>query len=349
MSAPTGYGGRLAEPFTHPIDLDAIRRAAARLAGVAHRTPVLRARTLDAATGAQVHLKAENLQRGGAFKFRGAYTMISGLDAAALRSGVAAYSSGNHAQAVALAAGLRGATATILMPADAPAAKVEATRGYGARVITYDRYTEDREALGRALAEEQGATLVPPYEHPAVMAGQGTAALELIEAAGALDVLAVPVGGGGLIAGCATAAKALLPACRVVGVEPEAGDDTRRSLAAGERVRIDVPRTIADGQQADIPGRLTFEVNRRLVDAVVTVTDAEIVDAMAFAFERLKTVLEPSGASALAAVLAGHVPARGLRVGVILSGGNVGAARFAELVSRAGKAPAAPAPAARVR
>jgi threo-3-hydroxy-L-aspartate ammonia-lyase len=322
-------------PFTHPIDLDQVRRAAAGLEGVAHRTPVLRSRTLDALAGAAVHLKAENLQRGGAFKFRGAYTLIAGLDEAALRRGVAAYSSGNHAQAVALAAGLRGATATILMPSDAPAAKAGATRGYGAEVIAYDRYREDREALGRALAEERGATLVPPYEHPAIMAGQGTAALELIDEAGTLDALVVPVGGGGLIAGCATAAKALLPACRVVGVEPEAGDDTRRSLAAGERVRIGVPWTIADGQQADIPGELTFEVNRRLVDEVVTVSDAEIVRAMVFAFERLKTVLEPSGASALAALLAGGIPARGGRIGVILSGGNVGAARFAELVSGA--------------
>jgi threonine dehydratase len=325
----------VATPFTHPIDLDQVRRAAVGLEGVAHRTPVLRSRTLDSLAGAEVHLKAENLQRGGAFKFRGAYTLIAGLEDAALRRGVAAYSSGNHAQAVALAAGLRGATATILMPSDAPAAKVEATRGYGAEVITYDRYREDREALGRALAEERGATLVPPYEHPAIMAGQGTAALELLDAAGRLDVLVVPVGGGGLIAGCGTAAKALLPACRVVGVEPAAGDDTRRSLAAGRRVRIEVPRTIADGQQADTPGALTFEVNRRLVDEVVTVSDAQIMRAMAFAFERLKTVLEPSGASGLAALLAGRVPARGGRIGVVLSGGNVGAARFAELVGGA--------------
>jgi threonine dehydratase len=322
----------VAEPFTHPIDLDQVRRSASILEGVAHRTPVLRSRTLDDRTGGHVHLKAENLQRGGAFKFRGAYTRVSTLGDDELRRGVAAYSSGNHAQAVALAAALRGAAAIILMPADTPAAKLDATRGYGAEVITYDRYTENREALGRELAERRGLVLVPPYEHPAVMAGQGTAALELLEQSGGLDVIVVPVGGGGLIAGCGTAAKALEAGIRVVGVEPAAGDDTRRSLEAGRRVRIDVPRTIADGQQADIPGELTFEVNRRLVDEVVTVADAEIVEAMAFLFERLKTVAEPSGASAVAALLAGRVDATGLRVGVVISGGNVGAARFAELV-----------------
>ena len=205
-----------------------------------------------------------------------------------------------------LAARLVGTSATILMPADTPAAKLDATRGYGAEVVTYDRYTEDREALGAALADERGLVLVPPYEHPLVMAGQGTAALELLEDVPDLDVLLVPVGGGGLIAGCATAAKALRPGIRVVGVEPEAGDDTRRSLEAGERVRIPVPRTIADGQQADIPGELTFDVNRRVVDAIVTVSDTEIVDAMAFLFDRMKLVTEPSGASAAAALLAGR-------------------------------------------
>ncbi|MGN6379939.1 MAG: pyridoxal-phosphate dependent enzyme [Gaiellales bacterium] len=309
-----------------------MRRSASILDGVAHRTPVLRSRTLDDRAGARIHLKAENLQRGGAFKFRGAYTRISTLPEDALRRGVAAYSSGNHAQAVALAARHHGAGATILMPADTPAAKLDATRSYGAEVITYDRYGEDREQLGRELAERRGLALVPAYEHPAIMAGQGTAALELLEQTGGLDVLVVPVGGGGLIAGCATAAKGMNEAIRVVGVEPEAGDDTRRSLEAGRRVRIDVPRTIADGQQADIPGELTFEVNRRLVDEVVTVSDAEIVTAMAFLFERMKTVAEPSGASALAALLAGRVETSGLSVGVVISGGNVGAARFAELL-----------------
>jgi threo-3-hydroxy-L-aspartate ammonia-lyase len=317
------------------IGIDDVRAAADRLAGVAHRTPVLTSRTLDERTGASVFLKAECLQRGGAFKFRGAYTMISSLPDEARRRGVAAYSSGNHAQAVAIASRMLGSSAVILMPADTPPAKLAATRGYGAEVITYDRYTEDREALGAMLAQERGLTLVPPYEHPAIMAGQGTAALELLEDAPGLDLLLAPVGGGGLIAGCATAAKAVAPGIRVVGVEPEAGDDTRRSLAAGERVRIETPRTIADGQQADIPGALTFEVNSRLLDGVELVSDAEILSAMAFLFDRMKLVTEPSGASAVAALLAGRVAAGGLRVGVIVSGGNVGVARFCELLGRA--------------
>ena len=315
------------------ITLADVRAAGGRLAGVAHRTPVVTSRTLDERAGATVFLKAENLQRGGAFKFRGAYSMISSLPPAERDGGVVAYSSGNHAQAVALAARLLGTSATIVMPEDTPAAKMDATRGYGAEIVTYDRYTQDREALGAGLAAERGLVLVPPYEHPLIMAGQGTAALELHEDVPDLDLLLVPVGGGGLIAGCATAAKALRPGIRVVGVEPEAGDDTRRSLAAGERVRIETPRTIADGQQADIPGEQTFAVNRRLVDAVEVVADAEIVEAMAFLFDRLKLVAEPSGASAVAALLSGRVDAAGKRVGVIVSGGNVGAARFAELIS----------------
>ena len=314
------------------ISIDDVRAAAAVLDGVAHRTPVLTSRMLDEATGAEVVCKAECLQRGGAFKFRGAYSMISRLPDEQRSRGVVAYSSGNHAQAVAIASGIAGVQATILMPADAPPAKLEATRGYGAEVVTYDRYTEDRERLGAALAEERGAALVPPYEHPLIMAGQGTVAGELLEERPELDVLLVPVGGGGLIAGCATAAKALRPGITVIGVEPEAGDDTRRSLAAGERVRIDVPRTIADGQQAETPGKLTFEVNRRLVDGVELVSDADILEAMRFAFDRMKVVLEPSGASALAALLAGRVRLPGRRVGVVLSGGNVGAARFASLM-----------------
>ena len=316
------------------ITLDDVHAAAARLEGVAHRTPVLRSRTLDARTGASVHVKAECLQRGGAFKFRGAYNLISSLPEEARRRGVVAYSSGNHAQAVAIAAGMLGSTATILMPADTPPAKMEATRGYGAEVVTYDRYTEDREALGAALAEERGLELVPPYEHPDVMAGQGTAALELLAEVPGLDLLLVPVGGGGLIAGCSTAAKALRPDIRVVGVEPEAGDDTRRSLQAGERVRIGTPHTIADGQQADIPGRLTFEVNRRRVDAIELVADAEILAGMAFLFDRMKLVAEPSGASAFSALLAGRIEAARARVGVIISGGNVGVGRFCELLGR---------------
>jgi threo-3-hydroxy-L-aspartate ammonia-lyase len=313
---------------------DDVRAAARRLEGVAHRTPVLTSRTLDERVGARVHVKAESFQRGGAFKFRGAYAKVSSLPEEALARGVLAYSSGNHAQAVALAAALLGTSATILMPEDAPAAKVEATRGYGAEVVTYDRWTENREEIGARLAAERGLELVKPYDDPLVMAGQGTTALELLEEAPRLDLLVTPVGGGGLIAGCATIAKSLRPGIRVAGVEPEAGDDHRRSLAAGERVRIDVPRTIADGLQATEPGELTFEVNRRLVDEVATVTDAEIVGAMAFLFDRLKLVAEPSGAVGVAALLAGRLDARGREVGVVVSGGNVGAARFAELVGR---------------
>ncbi|HWH67418.1 MAG TPA: pyridoxal-phosphate dependent enzyme [Gaiellales bacterium] len=315
------------------IGIDDVRSAAAALDGVAHRTPVLSSRTLDAATGATVFCKAECYQRGGAFKFRGAYSMISRVPSQERARGVAAYSSGNHAQAVAIAAAMLDAPAVILMPEDAPAAKLDATRGYGAEVVTYDRYSQDRDQLGRELAESRGLTLVPPYEHPLVMSGQGTAALELLEQAPGLDALLVPVGGGGLMAGCATAAKALAPDIEVIGVEPEQGDDTRRSLAAGERVRIPVPRTIADGQQVETPGELTFEVNRRLADSVELVSDGEIVDAMLFAFDRMKVVLEPSGACALAALLAGRVNLPGRRVGVVLSGGNVGAARFAELTA----------------
>ena len=301
-----------------------VEAAARRLEGVANRTPVFTSRTLDQRVGARVFLKAESLQRAGAFKFRGAYNAISQLD----EPGVAAFSSGNHAQAVALAARLTGKQAVILMPLDAPPAKVEATRGYGAEVVTYDRYTEDREALGRALAAERGLALVPPYDDEQVMAGQGTAALELLAQVGELDTLVAPVGGGGLIAGCATALEGSV---RVVGVEPEAGDDTRRSLEAGERVAIDVPRTIADGLQVTAPGRLTFEVNARLVDEIVTVSDAEIVEAMAFLFDRMKLVTEPSGAVGVAALLRGRIHTAG-RVGVIVSGGNVGLDRFRELL-----------------
>ena len=313
------------------IALRDVEEAARRIEGVANRTPLVTSRTLDELAGARVFLKPECFQRGGAFKFRGAYNKIASLDPARRARGVVAYSSGNHAQAVALAARLLGTRATILMPEDAPLAKMEATGGYGAEIVTYDRYTQDREVLGAELARDRGLTLVPPYEDPLVMAGQGTAALELLADAGDLDVLVVPVGGGGLIAGCATAGKALVPRLRVVGVEPEAADDTRRSLHAGERVRIDVPRTIADGLQSPVPGELTFEVNRRLVDEIVTVSEDEIVDAMVFLFDRLKLVVEPSGAVAVAALLTGKV-GRAARVGAIISGGNVGAARFAELV-----------------
>ncbi len=314
------------------IELADVEAAARRLDGVAHRTPVFTSRTLDGLAGASVHLKAESFQRGGAFKFRGAYNKIASLPDDTRGRGVVAYSSGNHAQAVAIAATLLGTHATILMPEDAPAAKTDATRGYGAQVVTYDRWTESREEIGARLAAERGLELVKPYDDPLVMAGQGTTALELLADVPDLDVLVTPVGGGGLIAGCSTVAKSLHPRMRVVGVEPDAGDDTVRSLAAGERIEIGVPRTIADGLQTTTPGELTFEVNRALVDEIVSVSDAEIIDAMAFLFDRMKLVVEPSGAVGVAALLAGRIAGR--RIGVVLSGGNVGAARFAELLGR---------------
>jgi threonine dehydratase len=312
------------------IELTDVQAAAERLRGVAHRTPVLTSRTLDGQASGFVFVKAECFQRGGAFKFRGAYNKIASIPAQERAHGVIAYSSGNHAQAVAIAARLLDTRATIVMPEDAPAAKLDATRGYGAEIVSYDRWTENREEIGSRLAEERGLELVRPYDDPLVMAGQGTAALELLDDVPDLDVIVAPVGGGGLIAGTATTAKALRAGIRVVGVEPAAGDDTARSLAAGERVNVGVPRTIADGLQAAEPGVLTFEVNRQLVDEVVTVTDAEIVDAMAFLFDRMKLVVEPSGAVGIAALLNGRV--QGARIGVVISGGNVGAARFAELV-----------------
>ena len=310
-----------------------VQAAAVRLAGVAHRTPVLRSRTLDARVGAAVHLKAEGSQRTGSFKFRGAFNRVATLTDEERAGGLAAVSSGNHAQAVALAARLHSSRATILMPTDAPGSKLAATRGYGAEVVTYDRYEEDREDALDVLCAERGLTPVHPFDDEAVMAGQGTVALELLEDAGPLDALLVCVGGGGLIAGCATIAKALDRGIRVIGVEPEAGDDVRRSLQAGERIRVPVPRTIADGQATPMPGRRTFEVISRLVDEVVTVTDDEIRAAMAFLFERCKVVAEPSGACALAALLAGAVNLRGLRVGVTLSGGNVDVERFARVLA----------------
>jgi threonine dehydratase len=317
-----------------PVTAADVRDAAARILGVAHRTPVVRSRTLDRLVGGQVFLKCENLQRVGAFKFRGAYNAASRLSKEQLRKGLVAYSSGNHAQAVALAARDLGTTALIVMPEDAPRSKAEAVAGYGAEIVTYDRYTGNRVEIGERLARERGLALIPPYDDPDVIAGQGTAALELIEDVDDLDVLLVPVGGGGLIAGTATIATAIQPGIRVIGVEPQAGDDTKRSLETGRRVRIPVPRTIADGQAAETPGELTFSINQRLVDRVELVSDAEIRDAMRFAFDRLKLVVEPSGATGLAALLSGKLPAPG-RVGVIVSGGNVDARRFVELLSDA--------------
>jgi threonine dehydratase len=305
------------------IEADDVRAAARVLEGVVHRTPVVRSRTL----GEHVVLKPESLQRSGSFKIRGAYNTISSLPAG---TPVVAFSSGNHAQAVALASKLLGIRATIVMPHDAPALKLAATQGYGAEILRYDRYTEDRVAIATALAEERGAAIVPPFDHPLIMAGAGTAALELLEDAGVVDTLITPVGGGGLVGGSATIAKAV-GVRRVVGVEPAAGNDWQRSFAAGGPVEIDVPRTIADGLQTTSPGAHTWEVGSRLVDEIVTVTDDEIVDAMRFAFERLKLVVEPSGAVGIAAVLQGKVAAPS--IGIVVSGGNVDAARFAELVA----------------
>ena len=312
-----------------------VEAAARRLEGVAHRTPVLTSRTLDGLLGAQAFLKAENLQRMGAFKFRGGYNAVNSLTDAQRARGVVAFSSGNHAQAVALAARLHGCRATIVMPHDAPALKLQATRGYGAEVVVYDRYKEDRAAIAARLVREQGANLIPPFDDLRVMAGQGTAALELVQDVGALDALIVCAGGGGFLSGCAVAAHHLLPAIRIFGAEPERGDDMRRSLKEGRIVSIEVPRTICDGQQTTAVGKHPFEVIQALVEDVLTVPDPVVVEAMRFAFERLKVVLEPSGACALAALMHHRDRFRGLRVGVTLSGGNVGADRFVALLSGA--------------
>ena len=319
--------------MTLSINYADIEAAAARLVGIAHRTPVATSRTADERTGAQLFFKCENLQRMGAFKFRGAYNALSQFTPEQRRAGVVAFSSGNHAQAIALSARLLGMPATILMPKDAPQMKVDATRGYGAEVQLFDRYKEDREAIARKLADERGMTLIPPFDHPHVMAGQGTAALELIEDAGPVDVLLVCVGGGGLISGCAVAAKHALPQCRVIGVEPEAGNDVQQSFRRGEVVRIDVPQTIADGAQTQAPGRFTFPVIQALVDDVLTVTDQQLVSTMRFFAERMKMVVEPTGCLAAAAALEGALDVRGKKVGVILSGGNIDVDRYAALLS----------------
>jgi threonine dehydratase len=315
-----------------------VEAAARRLRGHAHRTPVLTSRSLDSSLGAAVFLKCENFQRMGAFKFRGAFNALSNLDEAARARGVIAFSSGNHAQAVALAARLLEIGATIVMPRDAPAAKLEATVGYGGRVVAYDRYNESREAIAQRLAEESGGTVIPPYDHPDVIAGQGTAAAELIAECGPLDSLFVPLGGGGLLGGSLLAAQALLPSCKVYGVEPEAGNDGQRSLRQGSIVRIDVPRTIADGAQTQSLGRLTFEIIRRGAADILTAADEELVEGMRFLAERMKIVVEPTGCLGLAAARSHRAQIAGQRVGIILSGGNVDAARFAALM---GAAPAA--------
>ena len=316
------------------VTFEDVVAAAGRLRGVAHRTPVITSRTLDARTGAAgVFLKCETLQRMGAFKFRGAYNRIAQLSEAQRRAGVVAYSSGNHAQGVALAARLLGVDATIVMPHDAPRSKVAATTGYGARIVTYERGREERSEVAARVAAERNATIVPPFDDPAVIAGQGTVALELFEDAAPLDVLVTPCGGGGLLSGCAIVARELGGGTEVVGVEPEAGDDFARSLRAGQPVRIDVPRTIADSLQTQQPSDLTYSIVSSLGARVVTVADAQLAEAVRFAFERLKLVVEPSGAAGLAAVLSGKLDVRGRRVGVVVSGGNVDAATFCSLLA----------------
>ena len=312
-----------------------IQAAAIRIKGVAHRTPVFTSTTLDALLGMRVFMKAEHLQRMGAFKFRGGYNAVNALSDAERARGVVAFSSGNHAQAVALAAQLHGCRATLVMPLDAPVLKLAATRSYGAEVVTYDRYTEDRSAIAARVVAETGAALIPPFDHLPVMAGQGTAALELIEDAGPLDSLIVCAGGGGFLSGCAVAAKHLLPDIALFGAEPERGNDMQQSLRAGRIVSIEVPRTICDGQQTQSVGHYPFEVIRALVTDVLTAPDPVVVEAMRFAFERMKLVLEPSGACALATLMVHRAQFAGQRVGVTLSGGNIGLERFAALVSGA--------------
>ncbi|WP_246752789.1 threo-3-hydroxy-L-aspartate ammonia-lyase [Sinorhizobium sp. BG8] len=309
-----------------------VKAARERIFGFAHRTPVLTSRTADEQASASLFFKAENLQRVGAFKFRGAYNAIAALDASARQRGVIAFSSGNHAQAIAYAAKLQGAPATIVMPSDAPAIKIAATRGYGAEVVFYDRYTEDREAIGRRLAAERGASLIPPYDHPDVIAGQGTAVMELIEEVGELDLVVVPLGGGGLLAGSALSVTALLPDCTIIGVEPEAGNDGQQSLRKGEVIRIPVPKSIADGALTPSVGNCNFPILKRDVDDIVTASDAELVATMRFFAERMKIIVEPTGCLAAAAVLQGTIPCAGKRVGIVLSGGNVDLATFSALV-----------------
>lgn len=313
------------------ISLDDVRDAAERLRGVANRTPVHTSRTLNMLTGREVWLKCENFQRGGSFKFRGAYNAISRLSPAQRARGVVAFSSGNHAQGVALAARLLGVPAVICMPDDAPQVKLAATRGYGAEVQIFERATIDRDRFARAIAEERGMTVIPPYDHPQIIAGQGTVALELLEQVDALDALVIPVGGGGLIGGCAVAAKGLRPEIRIFGVETEGADDVRQSLARGERVTIAPPATVADGIRTTAPGLLTFPIIQQLVEQVLVVSDAAVLDALRFILLRLKLVAEPTGAVGLAAVLGGLLPPECRRVGVVLCGGNIDPTLLARL------------------
>ena len=316
-----------------PPAYEDVARAAERILGAAHRTPVLISRTANERVGAELFFKCENLQRGGAFKFRGAYNAISALSPTERQRGVVTYSSGNHAQCLAYASRLQGVAATIIMPKDAPAIKIAATKGYGGDVQFYDRYTEDREAIANRLAAEQGLSLIPPYDHRDVIAGQGTSAKELMEEVGPLDVLFVPLGGGGLLAGSLLAAKRLAPGVKVVGVEPEAGDDGRQSLRRGEIVHIAPPRSIADGAIVTHVGSHNFPIIKNLVDDIVTVSDSQLVDAMRFFAERMKMVVEPTGCLGAAAAFNGLHPVANKRLGVILSGGNVDLAVFARLIA----------------
>ncbi|KQO15138.1 serine dehydratase [Acidovorax sp. Leaf76] len=312
---------------------DDVVAAAGRIAGVAHRTPVLTSRILDEEMGAQVFFKCENLQRMGAFKFRGAYNALAQFDATQRKAGVIAFSSGNHAQGIALAARELGMPATIVMPQDAPAAKVAATQGYGAQVVFYDRYTQDREQITRDLAERDGLTMIPPYDHADVLAGQGTAAKELFEEVGELDAFFVCLGGGGLLSGSALATRALSPNCKLYGVEPEAGNDGQQSFRSGSIVHIDTPQTIADGAQTQHLGNITFPIIRRDVDDILTVSDAQLVDAMRFFATRMKLVVEPTGCLGFAAARARGAELKGKKVGVLISGGNVDMERFCALLA----------------
>ncbi|WP_428554071.1 threo-3-hydroxy-L-aspartate ammonia-lyase [Pseudomonas edaphica] len=316
-------------------DYSDVVAAAQRLQGFAHQTPVFTSRTLDAETGAQVFIKCENLQRAGSFKFRGAFNALSQFDAHQRKAGVVAFSSGNHAQGIALAAQLLGMPATIVMPTDAPAAKVAATREYGASVVLYDRFTEDREQIGRTLAVEHGMTLIPPYDHPHILAGQGTAAKELLEFTGPLDALFVGLGGGGMLSGTALSTRALAPDCQLFGVEPEAGNDGQRSFQTGSIVHIDTPATIADGAQTQHLGNYTFPIIRDKVTDILTVSDAQLVASMKFFMQRMKMVVEPTGCLGLAALRQLGERFKDQRVGIIVTGGNVDIARYAALLSEA--------------
>ncbi|HBS5676340.1 threo-3-hydroxy-L-aspartate ammonia-lyase [Klebsiella sp. 141240] len=309
-----------------------VAAAAQRIADYANRTPVMTSRTLDERYSAQLFLKCENFQRMGAFKFRGAMNALQQFSPAQKRAGVVAFSSGNHAQAIALAAKLLGIPATIVMPHDAPAAKVAATRGYGGKVVFYDRYTEDREQIGRDLSQQHGFTLIPPYDHPHVIAGQGTAAKELIEEVGPLDALFVCLGGGGLLSGSALAARHLSPGCKVYGVEPEAGNDGQQSFRCGSIVHIETPKTIADGAQTQHLGQYTFPLIQQHVDDILTVSDDELVASMTFLAERMKMVVEPTGCLGFAAARNAMAQLRGKKVGIIISGGNVDMSRYSALL-----------------